>query len=458
MDLNPEIFREYDIRGTVDKDLTDRSVAALARAMGTYLRQRGARAVSLASDNRLSSDGFRRILADGLAHSGLDVTDFGVIPTPVFYFTLFEQKMDGGVMITGSHNPPEFNGFKVASGRSTIYGEEIQRILSIASGGEFASGPGTVRTSDTRKDYVDDLRGRVEIARRLDVAVDCGNGTAAIVAKDLFDALGVNARLLYPEPDGRYPNHHPDPTVPANLGPLISAVREGGLEAGIAYDGDADRIGVIDETGDIIWGDRLLIVFAREILSRRPGAKIIFEVKCSQALPEAVEKAGGVPVMWKTGHSLIKEKMKEEGAALGGEMSGHIFFADRYYGYDDAIYASLRLFEILSRARTSMSGLLRDVPRYFTTPEIRVPCPDSLKFEIVGRLRDALRSGHKIIDIDGVRVAYPDGWGLVRASNTQPVLVLRFEAVTEGRLREIQNEVVTALVAAARGEIDVPEE
>ena len=457
MELNPEIFREYDIRGTVGRDLTDRTVSALARAMGTYLRQTGAQTVSLAGDNRLSSDGFRRILADGLARSGLDVTDFGVIPTPVFYFTLFERKMDGGVMITGSHNPPEFNGFKVASGSSTIYGEEIQRISHIAARGDFIGGSGSVRMSDVRTDYIEELRRRIRIDRRLDVAVDCGNGTAAIVVEDLFRGLGINARLLFAEPDGRYPNHHPDPTVPSNLKALVGAVKEGGLEAGVAYDGDADRIGVVDETGDIVWGDRLLIVFARDILSRQPGARIIFEVKCSQALPEAVEKAGGVPVMWKTGHSLIKGKMKEEGAALAGEMSGHIFFADRYYGYDDAIYASLRLFEILGRARSGMSGLLSDVPRYFTTPEIRVACPDRLKFEIVDRLRESLRKNHRIIDIDGVRVVYPDGWGLVRASNTQPVLVLRFEAATERRLKEIRDEVVESLVQAARGEIAITE-
>jgi phosphomannomutase/phosphoglucomutase len=285
------------------------------------------------------------------------------------------------------------------------------------------------------------------------VAADCGNGTAGLVAGDLFARCGVSAQLLFPEPDGRYPNHHPDPTVPRNLENLVRTVTTGSLECGIAYDGDADRIGVVDETGEIIWGDRLLIIFSRDIIAARPGAKIIFEVKCSQALPEAILRAGGTPIMWKTGHSLIKGKMKDEGALLAGEMSGHIFFNDRYYGYDDAIYASLRLLEILSRGPTSLSAFLADVPKYFTTPEIRVDCPDRLKFEVVEDLKRALRRDHKIIDIDGVRVVYDDGWGLVRASNTQPVLVLRFEGRTPERLEEIRQEIQGALVKVAGGKL-----
>jgi phosphomannomutase/phosphoglucomutase len=447
--LNPEIFRQYDIRGTVGRDLTEASVATLARAVGTYLRLGGARRVSLASDNRLSSDGFRRILADGLSRSGLDVVDFGVAPTPVFYFTLFNYNTDGGVMITGSHNPPEFNGLKVASGKSTIYGDQIQEIARLAAEGGVAEGTGSVTRDDARAKYMDEALRQIEIKPSLKVAVDCGNGTAGLVVRDLFGRVGLRCEYLFCEPDGRFPNHHPDPTVPRFLEPLRQAVREGNLDMGIAYDGDADRIGVVDETGEILWGDRLLVVYARDIIARHPGAKVIFEVKCSQALPEAIEKAGGVPIMWKTGHSLIKSKMKEEGALLAGEMSGHIFFSDKYYGYDDAIYASLRLLEIVSRAGCSLSSLLADVPRYFTTPEIRVDCDDGRKFGIVEDLKRRLAADHTVVAIDGVRVVYPDGWGLVRASNTQPALVLRFEARTQERLAEIRGEISRALRGVA---------
>jgi phosphomannomutase/phosphoglucomutase len=455
VDLNPEIFREYDIRGRVGVDLTDASVSLLARAMAAYLVDGGARRVSLASDNRLSSDGFRAILAQELAASGLNVVDFGVVPTPVFYFTLFEHNTDGGVMITGSHNPPEFNGFKVAAGKSTIYGGEIQRVREIAEKRAFRTGSGTVERADAIRGYIDNLSRRVKIARPVALAADCGNGTAGLVAGALFARTGVSAKLLFAEPDGRYPNHHPDPTVPSNLEALIRAVKTDRLECGIAYDGDADRIGVVDETGEIIWGDRLLIIFARDIIAARPGAKVIFEVKCSQALPEAVTKAGGVPVMWKTGHSLIKGKMKAEDASLAGEMSGHIFFNDRYYGFDDALYASLRLLEIVAARTGSVSSLLADVPKYYTTPEIRVDCPDRLKFKVVEDLKRALGKDHTVIDIDGVRVTYDDGWGLVRASNTQPALVLRFEGRTRERLQEIRREIQDALLAVAGGAISL---
>jgi phosphomannomutase / phosphoglucomutase len=457
MDLNPEVFREYDIRGKVATDLGDESVAVLARAMGSYLVERGSARISLASDNRLSSDGFRAILARELAGCGLDVVDFGVIPTPVFYFTLFEREVDGGIMITGSHNPPEFNGFKVAAGRATIFGAEIRKIRDIADAGKFARGKGTVTTADAREGYIETVSRGIDIRRGVRVAVDCGNGASSVIARELFSRCGVAPEFLFCESDGRFPNHHPDPTVPRYLKALIRAVTQGRLEAGIAYDGDADRVGVVDERGDIIWGDRLMIIFARQIISARPGAKIIFEVKCSQALPEAIERAGGVPIMWKTGHSLIKAKMKEEGALLGGEMSGHIFFNDRYYGYDDAMYASLRLLEILSRTSGNLSSLLADVPRYFTTPEIRVDCPDRLKFKIIEDLKRDLEPGRRTIDIDGIRVMFEDGWGLVRASNTQPVLVLRFEAKTQADLAAIRREFAAALARVTDGQVTIPE-
>jgi phosphomannomutase/phosphoglucomutase len=427
MDINPDIFRQYDIRGKVDADLTEDSVSVLGRAFGAYLAGAGAKKVSLASDNRLSSDGFREVIGEELQKSGLDVVDYGVIPTPVFYSTLFTTDAGGGVMITGSHNPPEFNGFKIARGESTIYGD-IEHIVK-----------------------------NISLGRKVKIAVDCGNGTGGIIVPDLFDRFALDYKCLFCEPDGNFPNHHPDPTVPRYLEGLISTVRDGGYEGGIAYDGDADRIGVVDEKGRIIWGDRLLIIFSRDVLKSNPGARIIFEVKCSQALGETIEAAGGVPIMWKTGHSLIKSKMKSEEALLAGEMSGHIFFKDRYYGFDDAIYASLRLIEIMSKHEGTLSSLLADVPVYFTTPEIRLESTDREKFGVVEKMGEYFKDRYEVIDIDGVRVLFEDGWGLVRASNTQPVLVLRFEAASEDRLKAIIAEVTAALSDVMRRPVTLPE-
>lgn len=458
MDINPDIFRQYDIRGRVGSDLTEDTVSVLGRAFGSYLTGAGAQKVSLASDNRLSSDGFRQVIGEELSKSGLQVVDYGVIPTPVFYSTLFMSDSGGGVMITGSHNPPDFNGFKIALGGSTIYGAEIQKIREIADNGRFTVGKGGITSDDARTPYIEHLVENISLSRRVRVAVDCGNGTGGVVVPDLLDRVGADYECLYCEPDGRFPNHHPDPTVPRNLEHLVRAVTGSGYEGGIAYDGDADRIGVVDEEGRIIWGDRLLIIFSRDILKSNPGAKVIFEVKCSQALRESIEKAGGVPIMWKTGHSLIKSKMKSEGALLAGEMSGHIFFNDRYYGYDDAIYASLRLMEIMSKHGGSLSSLLADVPAYFTTPEIRLESTDRDKFGVVERLGKHFAGVHEVIDIDGVRVVFEDGWGLVRASNTQPVLVLRFEAASEARLAEIIAEMTAALSDITGRPVTLPED
>ena len=457
MDLNPDIFRQYDIRGRVGEDLTDESVSILARSIGSYLCHQSAKRISLAGDNRHSSDGFRAIMKEELSKSGLDVIDFGMIPTPVFYYTLFEYNVDGGIMITGSHNPPDFNGFKIACHKATIFGDEIQKIRHLAEKGRFTVGKGAVETNDAKESYMDRVFSDLSIGDEIDVALDCGNGTAGVIVPHLFARFGFKSDYLFCEPDGDFPNHHPDPTVPEHLEALIERVTTKGYDAGIAFDGDADRIGVIDENGEIIWGDKLLIILARDIIARAPGAKVIFEVKCSQALVEAVERAGGVPIMWKTGHSLIKSKMKSEGAMLAGEMSGHIFFNDRYYGYDDAIYAALRLLEVLSKHKGSLSSLLADIPRYYATPEIRVDCPDREKFRIVEDLKSRLQSGHRIIDIDGVRIVFDDGWGLVRASNTQPVLVLRFEARSEERLREIRREVMDTLQAVGGKHVCLPE-
>ncbi len=444
--INPYIFREYDIRGVVDKDLTDEVVLLLGKAFGTYLQRQGGRKVSVGGDVRLSTERFKKVLIQGLTSTGVDVVDIGIVPTPVQYFSLFKLNVDGGVMITGSHNPPDFNGFKMSVGQSTIYGEEIQKLRQIIEQDEFLTGEGQVETRDLIDDYINDLKSRIHIQGKIKAVVDCGNGAASLVAEKLMRELGIDAYMMYCEPDGTFPNHHPDPTVEENVKDLREQVLKLGANLGVAYDGDADRIGVIDDKGDIVWGDRLLILFARDVLQEKKGQKIIFEVKCSQALPEAIEAAGGEPIMWKTGHSLLKKKMKETGATIAGEMSGHLFFADRYYGYDDAIYASVRLMELLSRSGKNISELLADVPQYYSTPEMRVEtASDEEKFKIAQKAAEYFKEHYEVIDVDGVRILFGDGWGLVRASNTQPVLVLRFEAKTPERLEEIKNLVLNKL-------------
>ncbi len=444
--INPYIFREYDVRGIVDSDLTDEVVLLLGKAFGTYLQRQGGKKVSVGGDVRLSSNHFRKVLAEGLTSTGVDVIDIGTVPTPVQYFSLFKLNVDGGVMITGSHNPPEFNGFKMAVGQSTIFGEDIQKLKSIIDNDEFLTGEGTIETAEIIPDYIEDIKSRIKVESKVKVVVDCGNGAGSLVAEKLMRDLGVDAYSLYCEPDGRFPNHHPDPTVEKNILDLREQVLKLEADLGVAFDGDADRIGVIDDKGEIVWGDRLLILFARQVLKEKKGQKIIFEVKCSQALPEAIEAAGGEPIMWKTGHSLLKKKMKETGASIAGEMSGHLFFADRYHGYDDAIYAAARLIELVSREKKNISELLADVPKYFSTPEIRVETPsDKEKFKIAEKAAEYFKANNDVIDVDGVRILFGDGWGLVRASNTQPVLVLRFEAKTPERLNEIRDLVINKL-------------
>jgi len=342
------------------------------------------------------------------------------------------------MMVTGSHNPPEFNGFKVSVGKSTIFGKQIQDLRQLIEKGEFESGQGKVSQYEISKPYQDYITKNIHLKKKVRIVIDAGNGTAGIVTGPLLRALGCEVEELYCEIDGRFPHHFPDPTLPENLKDLIERVKKNKADVGIGYDGDADRIGVVDDLGNILWGDQLMILFSREILKSQPGATFIAEVKCSQNLFEDVKQHGGKAIMWKTGHSLIKEKIKNEKAVLGGEMSGHLFFADRYFGYDDAIYASCRLVELLSETDQKLSQLLRDVPKTSITPEIRVDCPDEIKFQVVERVKEELKKDHPIIDVDGVRVQFGDGWGLVRASNTQPVLVLRFEALTEKRLAEIR--------------------
>lgn len=439
--MNPAIFREYDIRAIADKDLTDKDVYKLGRAIGTYMAGHGCTNLSVGRDCRLTSDRYCKNLISGLTESGCGVTDIGVCPTPVLYFSIRHLRTEGGVMVTASHNPPEYNGFKICKGIDSVHGEQIQIIREIAEKGEFTQGKAAVLQADAVGPYQEYIRNNINIERPMRVGIDAGNGTGGVVAVPLIKSLGCEVCDIYCEMDGRFPNHEADPTVIDNMTELSALVRNRQLDLGIGYDGDGDRIGVVDEKGHIIYGDQLMIIFAREILQRKPGAAFISEVKCSKTMYDDIEKHGGRAVMWKTGHSLIKEKMKEEKAELAGEMSGHMFFADRYFGFDDAIYASCRLLEILSSTGQTIEELLLGVPDTFSTPEIRVDCPDQVKFEVVQKARKVLEQQFKIIDIDGVRIVFEDGWGLVRASNTQPALVMRFEAFSEKRLEEIRNTV-----------------
>jgi len=437
--MNPLVFREYDIRGLADTELTDEEVFRLGQAYGTYARWHGKRSCVVGRDVRLSGPRIQQALTDGIVSTGLDVTDLGVVPTPVFYFSFFHLGAEAGVMVTASHNPPEFNGFKVGLDKTTIHGEEIQNLRRLMEEGRFSSGKGKAGKSDVIPAYIAMCRSKVDIPKPLSVVFDPGNGAAGVLLERLFQGTRIRSCFINLQPDGRFPAHVPDPTVPKYMKQAADKVRELSADCGIGYDGDGDRIGAIDETGATIYGDRLLGICAKEVIARNPGAKIVFEVKCSQGLVEYLRSIGGTPLMWKTGHSLIKAKMKEEGALLAGEMSGHMFFADDYYGYDDALFASLRLLRIMAETGRKLSDLAAEMPAYFATPEIRADCPDELKFRVVSELRDYFKSRYQVIDIDGARVVFDDGWGLVRASNTQPVLVLRFEARTAERLPEIES-------------------
>ena len=453
--FKPTIFREYDIRGVADVELLDADVEQLGRAFGAYMQRHGGKKVSLGRDTRLSSPRLRDALMRGLKATGCKVTDLGVVPTPVLYYSVFHLKTDGAVMITGSHNPSEFNGFKTVCGASTIHGEAIQDIRRLIDAGDFESGEGTETTADLVTPYVEEVAAQFHFTRRVRCVFDAGNGTGGPVMHRLLERLNVDATEMYFEMDGHFPNHHPDPTVPANLQPLIDKVRETNADLGIAFDGDTDRIGAVDDQGTIVWGDQLMIIYGREILTRKPGATFIGEVKCSQLMYDDLKARGGNPIMWRVGHSLIKAKMQESGAELAGEMSGHMFFADRYYGFDDALYSACRLLEIVSNSGQPLSAQLADLPKTVTTPEIRFECPDELKFAVVSEAIAVLRARHQTTDVDGVRVLFPHGWGLVRASNTQPVLVMRFEATTPELLqayrREVEEVVEKAKAAAEAG-------
>ncbi len=448
--LKSTIFREYDIRGIADSELLSPDIELLGRGLGTYIqRHSGGRRINLGRDCRLSSTRLRDALMRGLLAVGYEVTDLGVVPTPVLYYSKQHLKADGAIMITGSHNPPEYNGFKSMSGETTLHGETIQQVRQIIERGDFESGAGRESSADLVTPYVNEISSQFKFDRRVKVVADAGNGTAGPVFHRILEKLNVNATELFFEMDGAFPNHHPDPTVPSNLKQLIDAVKQNGAELGIAFDGDSDRIGAVDELGNVIYGDMLMLIYGREILSRKPGATFIGEVKCSQVLYDELAKAGGNPIMYKTGHSLIKEKMKQEHAELAGEMSGHMFFGDRYYGYDDALYSACRLIEIVARSGKPLSAQLANIPKMVSTPEIRVDTPDEAKFAIVAEVAAHFKSRYKTLDIDGVRVLFPHGWGLVRASNTQPVLVMRFEAENEELLQKYQTEMETVVKRAS---------
>jgi phosphomannomutase/phosphoglucomutase len=442
VDINQKIFREYDIRGIVDKDLNLEFVEFLGKGIGTYFRQHGKREAALGRDSRLSSPAYAEAITGGLLSTGCSVVDLGVIPTPLLYFAVYYKKKEAAVMITGSHNPAEYNGFKMMVGEETLYGQTIQDIYTLLKDKKIIRDYEGIRTSyNIIPDYENFLLKNINLARKLKVVLDAGNGTAGFVAAPIFKKLGCDVEELYCEPDGTFPNHHPDPTLPEAMEELIQKVKEIKADFGVGYDGDGDRLGVVDDQGRLLWGDQLMIVFSRDILPSNPGAPVISEVKASKLLYEEIRKLGGRPIMWKTGHSLIKKKIKEEKALLAGEMSGHIFFADRYFGFDDAIYSSARLAEILSRSDKKLSEMMADLPKTYYTPEIRIYASDEVKFKIVDEVKKILSQKYSVIDIDGVRVNYPQGWALVRASNTQAVLVLRFEADTPEGLESIRKEV-----------------
>jgi phosphomannomutase/phosphoglucomutase len=444
--MNPNVFREYDIRGVVGDDLNEEFVFALGRTIGTYAARHKIKKMTIGRDCRLSSNDYHHFLIKGLNLAGIETIDIGLCATPMLYFSIRHLNVEGGVMITGSHNPPQFNGFKICIGNDTIYGEQIQELRKIMESGQYASGVASSALQDITAAYQNYIFDNVRITRKIKVAVDAGNGVGGYFALPILQRYGCEVIPLYCEPDGHFPNHFPDPTVEDNLTELIKTVRGQKADLGIAFDGDADRLGVISDKGEIIEGDKLLLLFAREILKEKPGSTIIGEVKCSQVLYDDIKKHSGRAIMWKAGHSLIKAKMKEEKAVLGGEMSGHLFFADRYFGYDDAIYAAIRLLEILSQTGQKISELLADVPKTFATPEIRIDCADDKKAKVVERIKKHFQSKPGLIEIDGVRIPFEDGWALVRSSNTQPVIVLRFEASSASSLQKIRKEVEPLLI------------
>ena len=445
--MNPQIFREYDIRGIADRELTDDVARAVGRAFADRMEERDKKRIAVGRDVRLSSPRIAAALVDGLVERGAHVMDVGVVPTPALYFAILDRKADGGVMVTGSHNPIEYNGLKLSEGISSLHGEAIQEIRRRAATPGPAAARGSIEKVSIDDAYLEDIVSRIQLKRPLRVVVDPGNGAASVLGPEFLRRIGCSVDAIFAEPDGRFPNHLPDPTVPELMRSLVERVRATGADLGIGFDGDADRVGAVDEKGRLLFGDQLLGLYAQDVLASHPGAPIVFEVKCSQGLVELIQQKGGQPIMWKAGHSLIKAKMRETKAPLGGEVSGHMFFADEFPGYDDALYGAGRLLRLVAASNRPLSALVDALPqsKYVATPEIRLDCPDDRKFAIVDAVRAHFRATHEVIDVDGARVQFGDGWGLIRASNTQPVLVVRFEARSKERLAAIAQEVYDVL-------------
>ena len=444
MNLNKYIFREYDIRGKVSDDFPPELVEALGKGFGTYIKRGGGQEIALSGDIRLTTPDLMEQFKTGMLSTGVDVINIGILPTPANYYSMFSLGVAGAVQITGSHNPPEFNGFKLSRDKKAVFGEAIQEIRVIIEKEDYETGEGTEASYDILTKYKRMIASKIDIKKRMKVVMDCGNAAGAICAPEIFKNLNVDLTELYCDVDGTFPNHHPDPTVKENLADLISLVKQGSYDIGLAFDGDADRVGVVDETGDIVWADQLLALFLPEVVEE--GDEILYDVKCSQALEEMIVKYGGKPVMWKTGHSLIKQRMSELNCKLGGEMSGHIFFADDYFGYDDAIYVAARIVQTLSRTDQKLSQLKAELPKYYSTPEMRLEAEsDEEKFRIAKEAVAYFTENYDCSTVDGVRIKFGDGWGLVRSSNTQPVIVCRFEANTAERMEEIQSIVMNKL-------------
>ena len=454
MNVNKYIFREYDIRGKVKDDFPPDVVENLGKAFGTFIKRAGGQEVALSGDVRLTTPELMEFFKSGVLSTGTDIINIGILPTPVNYYSMFKLDVAGAVQITGSHNPPEFNGFKMSRNKQSVFGESIQDLRSIMEKEDYETGEGTEASYDILSDYKRMISSKIEIQKPLKVVLDCGNAAGALCASEIFTNMNVDLTELFCDVDGTFPNHHPDPTVKSNLADLIAKMQTGNYDAGIAFDGDADRIGVVDETGEIIWADQLMAFFLPELI--KEGDEILFDVKCSKSLEEMIIKYGGKPVMWKTGHSLVKQKMLELNCKFGGEMSGHIFFADDYYGYDDAIYVAARLLQTLSRSSKTLSQLRQELPQYYSTPEMRLEAKsDEEKFQISTKAVEYFTEHYDCSTVDGVRINFEDGWGLVRASNTQPVIVCRFEASTIERMDEIKNLVISKLKEIGELKFDV---
>ena len=442
--INPYIFREYDIRGKVSEDFPEHIVIKLGKAFGTFIKRAGGTEIAVSGDIRLTTPELIIQFKSGVISTGIDVINLGILPTPVNYYSMFHLGVFGAVQITGSHNPPEFNGFKMSLNKKPVFGDDIQTLYALINNNDFDEGEGTEARYKILNEYNYMIKDKITIEKPIKVVMDCGNAAAAINAPEVFKSLGIELKELFCEPDGTFPNHHPDPTVEENLKDLINEMKTGEYDVGLAFDGDADRVGVVDEKGEILWADQLMSIFLPEIIEN--GETILFDVKCSQALEDMINRHNGKPFMWKTGHSLIKQKMVELECKFGGEMSGHIFFADDYYGYDDALYVAARLVQLLSRTERTLSELKAEIPVYYSTPEMRMEAEnDQMKFMISNKAVEYFSQNYDCITVDGVRIKFGDGWGLVRASNTQPVIVCRFEANSPERRDEIMDIVLKKL-------------